>query len=217
MSKRNKKKNANVASLLSRKEAFELTIYLFSEGGTESRYLQDISLKSKVKVIEQCRVSSPRVIVSKARDWAYDNRSLLLNSKSQVWALFDDDEKNLDIQQAIVEFKKTPKKCKTKIPAINVGYMKPCIELWGAMCITGNAESLPQMHVQMESKLKKIMRGYDHDGNRYFDVGQMKKTEKALDWAKAWEKQFGPFPDCVGHAPKFAGIYSLVERILAIS
>lgn len=216
MSKKNQKTNASISSSLVPKE-YAFVAYLFSEGETETRYLQDLAKKHNVKVLPVYCISSPRMILSKARDWAYANRSELDSLHKQVWALFDDDEKVADIQRAVREFNAKPKgyKKNTVVPKINVGYMKPCIELWGAMCITGNAKSLPQMHAQMESKLKQLMKGYDHDSNRYFDVSQMKQTPKAIALAKSWEHNCGPFPACVGHASKFAGIYSLVERILS--
>ena len=119
------------------------------------------------------------------------------------------------IAKTVAEFGQLPKGCnkKSAMPVINVGYMKPCIELWGAMCVLGNANGLPQMHGQMESRLKVIMRGYDHDTDRYFDVKQMVKTTEAIKLAMSWVSQFGEFPHCVGSAAHYAGIAPLVSKI----
>ncbi len=141
------------------KKPFEFVVYLFSEGETEARYLKDLSNGKNVQVVRCGMDATPWSLMRTARKWAYLNRRSI-GKGSGIWVIFDDDEKNADIAKTVAELDQLPKGCnkKSAMPVINVGYMKPCIELWGAMCILGNARGLPQMHGQMESRLKAIMR-----------------------------------------------------------
>lgn len=213
--KKGRKANSVLARSLAR-PAFDKIIYLFTEGDTELRYLQDVAQGRRVKVVPVDEVSTPWVLTSKARDWAWANRKLFSDdSKRSIWVIFDDDEKTQDIARTKNELNNLPKGFRKGgvVPDISIGYMKPCIEIWGAMCVQGDAKGIPSMHTQMEAKLKKVMKGYDHNSNRYFDLKQMTKTQQAIDLAKDWEKTYGKFPKCVGTAARFAGIATLVEMI----
>ena len=196
------------------KKPFEFVVYLFSEGETEVRYLKDLSKGKNVQVVRCGMDATPWSLMRTARKWAFLNRRRI-GKGSGIWVIFDDDEKNADIAKTVAELGQLPKGCnkKSAMPVINVGYMKPCIELWGAMCVLGNANGLPQMHGQMESRLKVIMRGYDHDTDRYFDVKQMVKTTEAIKLAMSWVSEFGEFSHCVGSAAHYAGIAPLVSKI----
>lgn len=211
-------------------QEFEKTIHLFTEGETEAQYIMDIACDRCVKIIKECQpISSPHVLMQKARDWAFANRGLFFSKdgkklkdgeKHSIWVLFDDDEKTGEICQTIEELSKIPtgaspsKFKQEQMPKINVGYMKPCIELWGAISVLGTVQGLPKTHGKMESKLAKVMRGYSHkDDARYFDVKQMVQTDKACQMAARWEQTHGAFPDCVD-ATYFACIHRLVSIIL---
>ncbi len=208
---------------------FEFVCHIFSEGETELRYLSDISKSKCVKIVPvPCNTSSPPVLMQKARDWAYEHRDFFKGGRASdgashvIWVLFDDDEKTVDIARTVSEFGCPPtgiSKAKLKSykpPKINVGYMKPCIELWGALCVKGDAKGLPYTHGRVESALSRIMKGYDHNSNRYFDVAQMVKTTEACKLAAQWEKTHGEFPKCV-NATYFACIHRLVTLILSTS
>ena len=212
------------------RQEFDLIIHLFTEGGTEAQYILDIAHDRCVKVVQECQpISTPHVLMQKARDWAYENRGLFFSKdgkalkegeKHSIWVLFDDDEKIGEIRRTIAELNNLPtgvsmnKFRYESMPVINIGYMKPCIELWGALSVLGTVKGLPKTHGGMESRLAKVMPGYSHkDCNRYFDIQQMTQTEKACDLASQWEKTYGTFPTCV-NATFFACIHGLVSMIL---
>lgn len=219
-------KNAKLGVLaFIRPVQFEYVVHVFSEGGTELRYLYDIAKNKCVKIVPvPCRTSSPHVLMQKARDWAYEHqeffngRRLRDGAQHLIWVLFDDDEKTVDIAQTKSEFSNSPsgvspaKLKHYKPPRIHVGYMKPCIEIWGAMCVKGDVKGLPHTHGAVEAALSKIMKGYDHSSNRYFDVKQMVNTEKACTLAEQWENTHGAFPACV-NATYFACIHRLVSLV----
>ena len=205
------------------KQDFEWTIHLFTEGETEFRYISDIAIQKCVKVVRETKpVSSPHVLMQLARDWAYAHRDLIESEEGRrhlIWVLFDDDEKTAEIAQTVKEMKNLPTGVNTKlydrkkVPTIFVGYMKPCIELWGALGVRGSVSGLPRTHRAMESYLAKMMTGYSHkDDRRYFEVGQMSQTEKACRLAAQWELTYGAFPKCI-NAAYFAGIHKLVSLI----
>lgn len=213
-----KRKNANsvIAKSLARL-AFDKVIYLFTEGETELRYLQDLAQGRRVKIVPVSEISTPWLLTSKARDWAWEKRKLFSGSSSNlIWVVFDDDEKTAEIERTKNELHNPPRGFRKggALPPISIAYMKPCIEIWGAMCVQGNAKGLPSVHTKMESQLKKIMKGYDHNSSRYFDLKQMTKTQQAIDLAMSWEQTYGCFPQCVGSAARFAGIASLVKMII---
>lgn len=212
------------------RQEFEKIVHLFTEGATEAQYIQDIAKGRCVKVFPECQpISSPHVLMQKARDWAFDKRELFFSKdgkaskegeRHSIWVLFDDDEKTGEIQRTIAELNNPPtgvspaKFKQAKMPVINIGYMKPCIELWGAVSILGTVKGLPKTHGGMESRLAKVMHGYSHkDDNRYFDITQMTHTLEACQMASQWEKTHGAFPHCVD-ATFFACIHGLVSMIL---
>lgn len=213
-----KRKNANSAIAKSfARPAFDKVVYLFTEGETELRYLQDLAQGRGVKVVPVREVSTPWLLTSIARDWAWANRKLFSSSSSNlIWVVFDDDEKTAEIERTKNELHNPPRGFRKGgvLPSISIAYMKPCIEIWGAMCVQGNAKGLPSVHTKMESQLKKIMKGYDHDSHRYFDLKQMVKTQQAIALALSWERTHGRFPRCVGSAARFAGIAALVKMIV---
>lgn len=205
------------------KRDFEWTIHLFTEGETEYRYISDIAIPKCVKIVRETKpVSSPHVLMQLARDWAYAHRDLQDSEEGRrhlIWVLFDDDEKTAEIARTAKELKKLPTGVsakqydRKKVPAIFVGYMKPCIELWGALGVRGSVSGLPRTHRAMESCLAKMMTGYSHkDDRRYFDVKQMSQTNKACQLAAQWESTYGAFPKCI-NAAYFAGIHKLVTLI----
>lgn len=205
------------------KQDFEWTIHLFTEGETECRYISDIAIPKCVKIVRESKpVSSPHVLMQLARDWAYAHRDLRESEEGRrhlIWVLFDDDEKTAEIARTVKELKNLPTGVsakqydRKKVPVIFVGYMKPCIELWGALGVRGSVSGLPRTHRAMESCLAKMMTGYSHkDDRRYFDVKQMSQTPKACQLAAQWESTYGAFPKCI-NASYFAGIHKLVSLI----
>ena len=203
---------------------YQWVVHVFTEGDTEYQYLKDIAQDRCVRVVRDCQpISSPAELLQEAKDWAFKNRTFLGSSSGKnhvIWVLFDDDEKP-EIRQVIKDLKKTPSGCRPeeffsqKFPKIHIGYMKPCIELWGAMTVCGSLKSFPHTHSGMESFLAKVMKNYSHkDTRRYFDVEQMVNTDWALDMAAKWESTYGEFPSC-HNAAFFAGIYRLVNLILS--
>ena len=142
------------------RQEFEKIVHLFTEGATEAQYIQDIAKDRCVKVFPECQpISSPHVLMQKARDWAFDKRELFFSKdgkalkegeKHSIWVLFDDDEKTGEIQRTIAELNNPPtgvspaKFKQAKMPVINIGYMKPCVELWGGCIDIGYGQGFAQ-------------------------------------------------------------------------
>ena len=195
---------------------FSSTVYLFHEGRTELKYFQDISQESSVHIIHRERDAAPVKLLEKAfRFVKKDGRFILRTTPDpHVWVLFDDDEKP-DIRDAADWFDRN----RLSIPLpfrerFHVGYMKPCIELWGMLCHPKGRTAFRRAHTHtaMQHELHRVMPSYDHDANPYFDAGSMTETAFACKTAENWERSSGSFPACCGTS-YFAGIHSLV-RIL---
>ena len=110
------------------------------------------------------------------------------------------------------------KKCRFNdvLNMINVGFSKPCIELWALMCMAESPERIQfslDRHA-LQSQLTKAMPRYNHNRNPYFDVSKMAFWSNACELASQWERTFGTFPDCVA-ATRYVGIAPLVRRIMA--
>lgn len=206
-------KRKNNACLLRRRfvrslvlPVFEKTIYLFTEGDTESQYILDLARDTNVKIIAQGAISSPKQLAEKAKEFVSFNRERLTDgSNNSVWIVFDDDEKNTKI----TEFRDAMRggQC------IKIAYMKPCIELWGVMCVKGCVSGLALTHRKIESALKKLMPRYDHSGHPYFDTKKMIHTDVACQIATQWDKTYPTFESRM-NARYFAGIHTIVEGIL---
>lgn len=185
---------------------FEKTIYLFTEGATESQYIIDLASDTNVKIIAQGMISSPKQLAEKAKEFVAANKERFADgSKNSVWIVFDDDEKNTKI----AEFRDAMRGGRY----IKVAYMKPCIELWGVMCVKGNVSGLALTHRKIESALKKLMPGYDHSGHPYFDTKKMVHTDAACQIAAQWDRTYPTFESRM-NASYFAGIHTIVEDIL---
>lgn len=199
---------------------FSSTIYLFYEGLTELRYLQDISAGNSVHIIKGGQNAAPVKLIEMAfRFVKKDGKRVLRNTQDpQFWILFDDDEKP-DVREATDLFVQhialMPDVLRERI---HVGYMKPCIELWGMLCHPKGKKAFRRAstHTAMQRELHLIMPTYNHDGNPYFDVATMTEIPFACETARNWERTFGLFPDCT-RASYFAGVYPLVESIMRSS
>ena len=190
----------------------EYVIHLFTEGETELRYVEDLARNKCVKIRLEWQNSNPNILYKKALDWTRKHTDFFKSTKEKarhvVWVLFDDDEKT-DLIEKTAELVRANQGSRWPI---SIGYQKPCIELWAALCVKGNASGLPGMHSAMESALARLMHGYDHNANRYFDLGKMSHTDAACTLARQWESTYGAFPKCTG-ARYYACIHGLVELI----
>ena len=67
------------------RQEFEKIVHLFTEGATEAQYIQDIAKDRCVKVFPECQpISSPHVLMQKARDWAFDKRELFFSKDGKA-------------------------------------------------------------------------------------------------------------------------------------
>ena len=199
---------------------FSSTVYLFYEGLTELRYLQDISAGNLVHIVKGGQNAAPVKLIEMAVRFVRKEGKRILRTiqDPHIWIVFDDDEKP-DIRGAAEWFAHHS----ASIPdtfreRVHVGYMKPCIELWGMLCHPKGKKAFRRAltHTAMQRELHRIMPTYEHEGNPFFDVAAMIEIPFATKMAKNWERTFGPFPMCTG-ATFFAGIYPLVESIAGSS
>ena len=212
-------------------ERFRLVVHAFVEGGTELDYLQKIARGRNVRIMEERTSSSPVALLGSAMKWCVDNARILRASGcvDEVWVLFDEDEKIGEVdavgrlwQQCAEECMRTcrvrdRKRCDFDdvLGKINVGFSKPCIELWALMCVAETPERTQfagNRHA-LQSQLAKMMPGYDHNRHPYFDVFKMSSWRKACELASQWEQTFGKFPACIA-ATRYVGIAPLVRRIM---
>lgn len=210
MSAKRKNKSVNNRRRLAKSlilPVFDRTIYLFTEGETEQQYIIDLAQDTNVEIVPFKPISSPRLLAETVKAWLADKKDWFAsgNVNAEVWIIFDEDEKNGNIE----EFCKAIKGVRN----VRVAYMKPCIELWGVMCVQGNTSGLAKTHRKVESALKKVMPGYDHSGNPYFDTAKMVKTAQACQQAAQWDKSYPTFSSRM-NAAFFAGIHTLVEELL---
>ena len=191
-------------------------VYLFREGETERQYLQDLSDGCGIHVTPVLSVADPLDLINGAVAFLNANADdFRRNSALEIWIVFDDDEKP-SVPVAMKAFPATLRRIKNANlrSRIHVGFMKPCIELWAVMCLPGGLRAFGKAngHRKMESLLRSLMPTYRHDGNPYFDISKMTEWREACKRAQDWERQWGPFPDCVS-ATWYAGIHELVMRI----
>ena len=195
---------------------FLSVVYLFHEGETEFRYFQDISANRLVRITRGSRNAAPVKLLQEAVAFAKRQSAVILRTTPDphIWVVFDDDEKP-DIRNAADWFVEN----RAAIPEglrdrFHVGYMKPCIELWGMLCHPKGKTLFrrAKTHVSMQHELSRIMPSYNHDGNPYFDAAAMTEIAFACTTAENWERTSGCFPDCVDTS-YFAGIHPLVNTI----
>ena len=196
------------------RKRFLSTVYLFYEGSTELRYFQDLARDRPVRIIRHERNAAPLKLLEEAVRFVRKNFGPIVRTtpNPQVWVVFDDDEKP-DIRDAADWFERN----RGSIPdcfrdRFHIGYMKPCIELWGMLSHPKGRTAFrrPRTHTAMQRELHRVMPSYDHDANPYFDAGSMTETAFACKTAENWERSSGSFPACCGTS-YFAGIHSLVH------
>ena len=228
------KRKADISRFFPARVQFRFAVHLFAEGETEVDYLQKLACGRNVRIIPECVVSSPKVLVERAFKWVVDNAKMLRKEKDRhrVWIVFDDDTKAKDMSEVADIWTKCPDLCREAchirdrnrcrytelLDRINIGFMTPCIEIWGLMCSErqSNAakrkEYSPNRHT-LQADLHKRMPTYVHDGHPYFEVDKMTSTQEACKMAFAWIATYGGFPDCL-NATRYAGIAPLVKEIL---
>ena len=199
-----------------RREPFGLVVHLFHEGGTEIQYLQDLCAGTNVHVLSVKRNANPQSLIDEAVRHLNENAGeFRRNLRREVWIVFDDDEKPA-IPAVLKAFPSALRQVKdaTLRSRIHVAFMKPCIELWGVLCLKDGVRLYAKApgHRKMESLLRKHMPSYRHDGHPYFDIDKMPEWKSACEQARQWEATWGTFPNC-GSATWFAGIHELVRRI----
>jgi len=180
---------------------FKLVIHLFCEGKTELDYLQKfVSQEYKrdlVRINGLCINPNPVYLAKEA----IKNFDKLKNNKSEIWLVFDYDNREAEVKEAIELVRQSRKN-------IHIGFMKPCIEIW-PLLHNGIDNITNQQAAQ--SKLEEIMPSYKHDRYPYFDLSKMPNYEMAVQKAKAWEISLNGESEY--NASKFAGIYKFTERI----
>lgn len=231
------KKKTSIGKFFPDRKPARFIVRLFSEGETESVYLQKIASAHNVRVDNVCTVSSPVLLVSRAFKWVVENAKMLRKDSgaNRIWVVFDDDAKVLDMEEVVRIWKSCPELCLADckirdrkrceftdvLSRINIGFMTPCFEIWGLMCL-GSANSkaasnvvYPEHRHKIQRALHDVMPSYVHDGHPYFEIDKMTGWEQACDRADQWAKTYGEFPDCT-HATRFAGIAPLVREIMSV-
>ena len=184
---------------------FSTVIYLFCEGKTESEYLKELSSGSGFRIVTRGEEASPASLIESAVDFLLDAdiaKDFKANPNNEVWIVFDDDEKP-EVPIAMKAFSAALRRIKKAGLGSQIRVGLP-----GGLRAFGNAKG----HRRMESLLRSLMPTYRHDGNPYFDISKMTEWREACKRAQDWERQWGPFPDCVS-ATWYAGIHELVMRI----
>lgn len=207
-------------------------VYLFHEGKTELGYLQTLAKNREIRIVPKPSVSSPVVLLTSALRFAIDNSDVFEdNPSAEIWVVFDYDSKAKDLETARTILQKCPVQCRTDckiknierceyriaIDRIHVAFMSPCIEVWGVLCTEEGAgmDKISENRHELQRLLHKLMPRYDHKRGAQFDLDKMTQTKEAIKRAKGWQGTHGKFPECL-HAPHYAGIYPLVEKILSI-
>ena len=228
------KRQQNLKKYFADRNPARFIVRLFSEGETEAVYLQKIAALHNVRVSVVQKVSSPVQLLSNAIKWVVSKEKLLHqdNGQNRIWVIFDDDAKARDMKEVVRIWKTCPdlcmQFCKIRdrnrcehgdlLERINVGFMTPCIEIWGLMCMDGinlktSDRVYPADRHKIQSLLHRQMPTYIHDGHPYFEIGKMKGWQQACDRADKWAQSFGRFPACI-HATRYAGIAPLVREIM---
>ena len=206
-------------------------IYLYHEGDTELDYVQQLAKGKDIRIIKRPSVSSPHVLVQRAREYAVEQAKYLLSHpNAEIWVIFDFDSKAQAMEKVRKLRRSCPEGCKGEkncgrdfnrcpkaevFKRIHVAFMSPCIELWGLMCTEQGAtqKKFSEDRHKLQSQLAEAMPNYAHNGSPRFDLSCMTQTAAAIRRAKGWVKTHGEFPDCLT-APHYAGIGLLVEKIL---
>lgn len=205
-------------------------VYLFHEGKTELGYLQTLAKNRRIRIVPMPSVSAPVVLLERALKFAVEVAKDLRNHpNAEIWVVFDHDAKAKEMSSAGVVLTKCPEICDndckvhdiTRCEArdvfdrIYVAFMSPCIEIWGVLCTEEGSkmDKFPLDRHELQRLLHKLMPRYDHKSGAQFDLGKMTQTGVAISRAKAWAATQGQFPECL-NASHYAGIYSLVEKII---
>ena len=212
-------------------DAVSPVIYLFHEGKTELGYVQALAKNRDIRIVQKPSVSSPVVLLERALRFAVEvAKDLHHNPNAEIWVVFDHDAKAKEMLEVRSVLTKCPERCDddckvhdiTRCEArdvfdrIHVAFMSPCIEIWGVLCTEEGSkmDKLPIERHELQRLLHRLMSRYDHKSGAQFDIGKMTQTGAAISRAKAWTATHGQFPECL-NASHYAGIYSLVEKIIA--
>lgn len=186
---------------------FTHIIYLGSEGKTEVRYLQDLTLKREVKIKRLVEEAGP---VKLCENFIKEASKFSHEPNASYWILFDHDSRQ-DLLRKAYDIIDKHNQSKRKNFYINISLSTPCIEIWPLAHL--KTKDFPKNTKAAQSLLKKEMPGYDHAHNPYFNIKQLKgNEEQAIKIADQWKKLLGDTKEY--EAPLYAGIYELVIFIL---
>ena len=206
-------------------------IYLFHEGKTELGYLQSLAKNRAIRIVPKPSVSAPAILLERALRFAVDvAEDLRDNQDAEIWVVFDHDAKAKDMAEVRSALSKCPSNCieeckirdinqceaKDVFPRIHVAFMAPCIEIWGILCTEKGSQmkNISEDRHELQRLLHELMPRYDHRRGAQFDIDKMTRSDIAIRRAKGWSQTHGQFPECL-NAPHYAGIYPLVEKIIA--
>ena len=200
-----------------------LNLYLFCEGKTEGNYFKEIIAKLRLsKVIHPITPiirSDPERLLEETLAWIKERRQLLRpapHADVQFWLVCDDDGR----AEAIARFREAVKQRSKDIQAcgLEFAWMAPCFEVWPLLHLMPPSE-IPSQQAKAQRKLAQLMPKYKHDRNATVDCsGEIVKVaviREAIKAASDWERTFGAFPDCIGHAQRYAGVHRLMTQLLA--
>ena len=211
-------------------DASSSVVYLFHEGKTELGYLQALAKNRDIRIVPMPSVSSPVILLERALRFVVEvAKDLRYNPNAEIWVVFDHDAKAKEMAEVGSVLTKCPERCdddckirdiarceaRDVIDRIHVAFMSPCVEIWGILCteVGSKIDKLPLDRHELQGLLHKLMPKYDHKSGAQSDVGKMTQTGVAIRRAKAWAATHGQFPECL-NASHYAGIYSLVEKII---
>lgn len=203
--------------------SFKLVLYLFCEGKTEREYISDIvralNLSNDIYVRPIALCSPPASLLTKALKWRQDNKTLFnsaIQVRSEIWLIFDADNNPNEMKRFQELFIQKRKRIETT--GFRFAWMAPCFETWPLLHFIP-PNKISQEHREVQRTLHQLMQSYDHDKNPYVDcqgvLSEIPKIKNAIKAAKNWEHTYDLFPDCVLSAPHYAGIYALLEELLA--
>ncbi len=200
-----------------------LNLYLFCEGKTEVNYFKEIIVKlglsRVIHPVTPVIQSDPERLLEDALAWIKEQGSLLRPSPrvdARFWLVCDDDGR----AEAIARFRAAVKRRSADIQAcrLECAWMAPCFEVWPLLHLLPPSE-VPSQQAKAQRKLAELMPKYKHDRNATVDcsgkIVAVDVIHGAIKAACDWERTFGEFPDCIGHAQRYAGVHRLMTQLLA--
>lgn len=200
-----------------------LVLYLFCEGHTEHRYVEELVVKlglsQTVRVMHPIIRSDPEHLLVETLRWLRENRKPLLHAtrvEVRPWMICDDDGRPEAIQRFLASIKSRARDIQAC--RLEFAWMAPCFEVWPLLHLM-KASEIPMRSSVAQRELSQRMPKYQHDRNATIECAgailDLQTIHRAIMAASDWESTFGPFPECAGRASRYAGVYRLIRLLLS--